>query len=76
MAFHEAWKREAAEATLCGVAPILVLPGLREALSAGQCLLLIVGGACVHSDPTGLHETTCQQSFCLMVLALGNWALV
>ena len=50
MAFHEAWKRGAAEATLCGAAPVLVLPGLREALSAGQCLLLIVGDAFVSTQ--------------------------
>lgn len=31
-------------------APVLVLPGLREALSAGQCLLLIVGGAFVSTQ--------------------------
>ena len=38
------------------------------AVSSADC-----GGCfCVHSDPTGLQETTCQQSFCLMVLALGE----
>lgn len=35
-----------------------------------QCLLPMQG-LCVHSDPTGLQEKTCQQSFCLVVLALG-----
>ena len=69
MAFHEAQKWEAAQATLRGQAPCITLPRL---------LLTGVGGgvACVHSDPTGLQEVTSQHSFCLMVLPLGNWPLV